>query len=254
VQQTSPRSAGAARARLDPTASPEVSGEYPYEPSTSVPFGVAFAQSRRRAFLAGCGAGASGAILLVGALTLVAWPSGPRSENRVMPAPSVTLASRAEQALAPAASASATVGGARAASDLPRRVKQAPRVVVAPVLVEEVAESHPTPTAVDREPAARAGDDEGQDSPASDDGSEPKQLAKAEDGEASDGSEAQAQTTEEQGPALDEGAAAATEAPARADASSGEPDRVALVPAVEPEQTPASDGAPGVPADEDRGQ
>jgi hypothetical protein len=104
---------------------------------------------------------------------------------------------------------------------------------------------------VDQEAAASAGADEGKDSPASDDGAEPKQLAKAEDGEASNGAETQAQTTQEQGTALDEGAAAATEAPAQADASSGEPDRVALVPAVEPEQTQASDGAPG---DDARGQ
>jgi len=253
VQKTSPRSAGAARARLDPTASPEVSGEYPYESSTSVPFGVAFAQSRRRAFFAGCGAGASGAILLVGAVALVAWPSGPRSENRAMPAPTVTVASKTEQEPAPPAAASATVGGARAAPDAPRRVKQEPRSLAAPVLVEEVAASHPTPTAVNREAAASAGADEGKDSPASADGAEAKQLAEADDGEVSDGSEAQAQPTEEQGPAPDEGAAA-VEAPAQADESSGEPDRVALVPAVEPEQTPSSDGAPGAPANEDRAQ
>jgi hypothetical protein len=162
----------------------------------------------------------------------------------------MTLASNTEQASA----IPATVGSDRAAPAVPRRVKQAPRVVVAPVLVEEVEASHPTPTAVDQEAAASPGADDGKDSPASDDGAEPKQLAKAGNGEASDGAEAQAQTTEEQGTSLDEGAAAATEAPARADASSGEPDRVALVPAVEPEQTQASDGAPGVPADEARGQ
>jgi hypothetical protein len=250
AQQTSPRDDGAARARLDPTASPEVSGEYPYEPSTSVPFGVAFALSRRRAFLAGCGAGASGAIVLLGAVTLVAWLAGPRSESRVMPAPTVTMASKTEQAPAPLA-ANATVGGDRAAPDVPRRVKRAPRVVAAP-LVEKVAASHPT--AVDREDAARADDDEGEDNPDSNDGAEPKQLAEAEDGEASNGAESHALTAEEQRPALDERAAAATEAPEQADESSNEPDRVALVPAGEPEQTPASDGAPGAPANEDRAQ
>jgi hypothetical protein len=242
---------GAAHARLDPTASPEVSGEYPYEPSSSVPFGVAFAQSRRRAFFAGCGAGASGAILLVGAVTLVAWPSGPRSESRVTPASLVTIASTTQQASVPLAVAAVTAGDARAAQDVPRRVRQAPRIVTAPILVEEEEASHPT--AVDREAAARAGDDEGQGSPASDDGAESKQVAVASDGAASDGAEAQAQTTEEQGSAIDERATAVAEAPAQADESSNEPERVALVPAVEPEQSPASDGAPGV-ADEDRGQ
>jgi len=251
VQTSPPRDDGAARARLDPTASPEVSGEYPYEPSSSVPFGLAFAQSRRRAFLAGCGAGASGAIALLGAVTLVAWLSGPRSGSRVMPASTVTNASKTEQAPAPLAAANATVGGDQAAPDVPRRVKRAPRVVAAP-LVEKVAASHPT--AVDREDAARADDDVGEDNPASDDGAEPKQLAESEDGEASDGAEADAQTTEGQGPALDERAAAATEAPEHADESSNEPGRVALVPAVEPEQTSAPDGAPGAPANEDRAQ
>jgi hypothetical protein len=252
AQQTSPTNDGTGRARLDPTASPEVSGEYPYEPSTSVPFGVAFAQSRRRAFLAGCGVGASGAIVLVGAVTLVGWLSGPRPENRVTPAPSVTIAPKTVPASAPPAAASATVGGARAAPDVPRRVKQPSRVVAAPIPVEEVAASHPT--AVDREAAVRAGDDEDEDSPASDDGSEPKQSAEAEDGEASGGAQAQAQTTEEQGPALEERPAAATDAPAQAGESSDEPDRVALVPAVEPEQTPASDGAPEAPVNADRAQ
>ncbi|HVI94933.1 MAG TPA: hypothetical protein VM753_13060, partial [Anaeromyxobacter sp.] len=171
------------------------------------------------------------------------------------PAPTVTNASKTEQApaplAAPLAAANATVGGDQAAPDVPRRVKRAPRVVAAP-LVEKVAASHPT--AVDREDAARADDDEGEDNPASDDGAEPKQLAESEDGEASDGAEADAQTTEGQGPALDERAAAATEAPEHADESSNEPGRVALVPAVEPEQTSAPDGAPGAPANEDRAQ
>jgi hypothetical protein len=250
--QTPPTNNGVARARLDPTASPEVSGEYPYEPSTSVPFGVAFALSRRRAFLAGCGAGASGAIVLVGAVMLTARLLGPRSGNRVTAAPTVVIASKTEQASAPLAAANATVGGDRAAPHVPRRVKQVPRVVAAPVLVEEVAASQPT--AVDREAAARADDEDGEGSPASNDGSEPKRLADAEDGEASDGPVAQAQNSEEHGPALDEGLAAAAEAPAQADESSDEPKRVALVPAVELAQTPASDGAPGAPANEDPGQ
>jgi hypothetical protein len=256
AQQTSPTNDRAARAQLDPTASPEVSGEYSYEPSTSVPFGLAFALSRRRAFLAGCGAGAGIAIVLLAAVTLVAWLSGPRSANRVVPAPTVTNASKTEQApaplAAPLAAANATVGGDRAAPDVPRRVKRAARVVAAPPLVEKVPAAHPT--AVDREDAARADDDEGKDSPASDDEAESEQLAEAEDGQASDGAEAPAQTTEEHGPALDERAAAATdaatEAPKQADASSDGADRVALVPAVEPEQTSASDGAPGAPANE----
>jgi hypothetical protein len=251
-QPTSPTNDGAARVRLDPTASPEVTGEHPYEPSTSVPFGVAFAQSRRRAFLAGCGVGAGGAIVLVGAVTLVTWLSGPRSGSRVTPAPSVTIASKTEQAAAPLAAASAPIGGDRPAPDVPRRVKQAPRVVAAPLPVEEVVASRPT--AVDREAPARAGDDEGKDGPPSDDGSEPKQLAEAEDGAEPDREEAQAQTTEQQGPALDERTAAAAEAPAQADESSDEPNRVALVPAVEPEQPQASDDPPGAPANDDRGR
>jgi type IV secretory pathway VirB10-like protein len=216
-----------------------------------VPFGVAFALSRRRAFLAGCGAGASGAIALVGAVMLTAWLLGRRSENRGTTAPTVSIASKTEQASAPVAAANATIGRDRAAPHVPRRVKHAARIA-APVLVEEVAASHPT--AVDRQPAVRADDEDGEDSPASSDGSEPKQLAEAEDGEASAGAVAQAQTTEEQVPALDEGAAAAAEAQAQADESSNEPSRVALLPAVDLEQARSSDGAPGAPANEDPGQ
>jgi hypothetical protein len=249
-QQTAPRNDSFARARLDPTASPEVSGEYPCEPS--VPFGLAFAQSRRRAFLAGCGAGASGALVLAGVITLAAWPSGPRSENRVTPPSSVQLASKAVGAPAPLAAAKAAVGRAGAAPDVPRRVKQSPEVVAAPVLVEEVAAS---PAVVPREAAARAGDEEVEDSSASDDGSAPKPLAEAEDGEASDGAEAQ--TTEEQTPKLDLRAAEATEAtetPAQAAESSVEPERVVLAPAVEPEQTPVSQVSGEGPGNEDRPQ
>jgi hypothetical protein len=251
ARQTSPTNDGAARVRLDPTAAPEVSDEYPYEPSDSVPFGVAFALSRRRAFLAGCGAGASAAIVLVGAVALVARLSGPRPEDRVTTAPPVNIASKAEQASAPLPAVNATLGGQRAAPDVPRRVKQAPRAVAPPVPVEPVAASHPTE--VEREVAARAGDGEGEDSPAPDEGSEPKQLVEADDGEASDSVEAQAQTTDEHGPALEERGAAAIEAPAQADEST-EANRVALVRAVEPDQTAASDGDHGAPANEDRGK
>ena len=248
--QTAPSNDGGGRARLDPTASPELSGEYPYEPSTSIPFGVAFALSRRRAFLAGCGAGASGAMVLVGAVALVAWLSGPRSENRVTTASAVNISSKTEQASAPLAAANATLGGDRTAPHVRRRVKQARSVVTQPLylLVETAAASHPT--AVERQVAARAGGDEGRGSPAPVNGSEPKQPAAADDGEASDlvedqaqtAVEVQAQTAEEHGPALDERAAAATEAPPKADESSDEPHPVALVPEVELEQT--DDGRP----------
>jgi hypothetical protein len=250
AQQTFPMKDGAARARLDPTASPEVSAEYPLEPSSSVPFGVAFAQSRRRAFLAGCGAGAGGAFVLVGVVTLVGWLSGPPSENRVTSAPSTQIASQTEPASAPLPAAHPKGGGDRAAREVARRAKQAPKVVAAPVLVEKVAAS--LPAAVDREAAASAGGEEGRALPATADRSESKPLAKTENGEASDGPVAQ--TTEEQGPAVDERAAAATEAPAPAAESSGAQDRIALVPAVEPEQTPASDDAPGAPAKADPAQ
>jgi hypothetical protein len=246
-----PKTDGAARVLLDPTASPEVSGEYPYEPSTSVPFGVAFARSRRRAFLAGCGAGASGAMVLVGAVVLVTSWSAPRSENRGA-TPTVTFASRAEQASTPLAAATAAFGGDRAAPQVPRPVRRAPRVVAAPVLVEERVAA--PPTAVGLEASGRPGDEEGEGSAASDDRPEPKQLAKAEDGAASDDAAPQAQPPYEPGPALGEREAAATEAEARAGEASEEPDRVALVPAVEPEQPAAADGEPGAPADEVRGQ
>jgi hypothetical protein len=252
AQQTSPTNGGAGRVRLDPTASPELSGEYPYEPSASVPFGMAFARSRRLAFLAGCGAGASGAMVLVGAVTLVAWLSGPRSETPVTTPPPVNLASKTEQASAPLAAVNATLGRDRAAPDVPRRARQAPRVVAPPVLVETVAEARPP--AVEREVAARAGGDEGKDSPAPADEAEPKQLAEADHGEASDSVAAQAQTPEGHGPALDEHPAAPTEAPAQGDEPADEANRVALVHAVEPEQAAAPDGAPGAPANEDRGQ
>jgi hypothetical protein len=235
---SSPPRDGGARARLDPTASPEVSSEYPYEPSTSVPFGVAFALSRRRAFLAGCGAGASGAFVLAGAVALVIWLSGPRSESRVTAAPPVQVASTTELAPARLAAASRSVGGARAAADVARRVRRAPAVVAAPRLVEEVPASRPIP--VVREASARGGEDEGSDSPTSVTGSEPKPLAEAEEVDAAVGSE--------------DGPSAADEAPAPADESSEEPNRVALVPAVAPDQAPGSERASEAPADEGPGQ
>jgi hypothetical protein len=143
-------------------------------------------------------------------------------------------------------------------SGVPRRVKPAPAVVTAPLLVEEgPASPHAIP--VVREASARAGDDGG-NNPASAAGSEPRQLAEAEDGDASsaesedgeasseeeDGDAsrgAEARATDEQAPARDEAASAATEAPARAGEPSEEPNRVALVPVVEPEQPPGSDSA-----------
>lgn len=252
----------AALARLDPTASPEVSGEHPYEPSMSVPFAVAFAQSRRRAFLAGCGAGASAATVLVGAIALMAWLSGPRSESGATTAQIVNVASK-EQASPPPGVAIATIGGGRAARDAPARVEQTPpRVVIAPILVKEAVASRPT--AVDRKKAAAATADDGRAddaaSAASDDASEPQAVAEANGGEAPSGAEApngpeaqttgaEAQTAQEQGPAQ-EAAVAATEARERADDSPEEPRQIALAPVTEPEQASQPDNAPRAPAEE----
>jgi hypothetical protein len=211
----------------------------------SVPFGVAFAQSRRRAFLAGCGAGASAATVLVGALSLTAWLSGPRAENVAAQPPIVNAASK-EQASPPVAVAVAVASVAA-----PARVEPAPpRVVVAPILVEDAAAPR---TTVDRK-ALTAGDDEtaADATPvAPDEAPEPPAVAEAEEGEAQEGAEAPAAVEHE--PASAEATAAETEAPAPADEPSDPPRQIALAPAAEHEQA-TSDDEPGAPVDDESGR